>query len=581
MMARTASHLGWRTFSGFALTIGLLVAAESAFAQNNQPAKAGPVGEVVSLINEKIEQTWKDNKLTPSRACDDFEFIRRASLDIVGRIATPEEITAFLKDPASSRRAQLIERLLKSDEYPRNWANLWSNWLLTRSAPFGRGKYHEQMQAWLEDQFAQNKSHKEIVAKLITASGKNTDNGAVNFILAHVGEPVPAAERGGRQGQFEMVPITSRITRLFLGIQTQCTQCHDHPFDNSLQQKHFWGINVMLRQVVRDGTPPNPQMRRQMGYPELTLREDKSANLVPEFENVGALPYEKRNGVIQWTKATFFNLSRSALEEKQKEARSRRDLLGELVVEHEMFPKAYVNRMWAHFFGRGFVNPIDDFNEQNQPSHPELLGELAAKVKHYNYDQHDLIRWICNSDAYQLSCVTNKTNATADAEPYFSRALLRPMTPEQLFESLSIATQKGGTKEAQAADRDRWLDNLIGNFGDDEGNEVTYNGTIVQALMMMNGADINQAISSGTGAVAKVVRSRGATNTDAIVRELYLTALNRLPRPAEMIAVKQALPLYTVGAGGRLVQIPEKDAQHKYQDLYWALLNCNEFMLNH
>src|SRR5262249_28542804 len=152
-------------------------------------------------------------------------------------------------------------------------ANIWSNWLLSRSGTFGRGPYHEELATWLEDQFATNRPHHEIVRELLTAKGHTHDvkkddkiipgNPAVLFILAHVGEMVPP-ERRREDGVHEMVPITSRITRLFLGVQTQCTQCHDHPFDANLKQEHFWGINAFLRQVERQiegrGMLPQPGM---------------------------------------------------------------------------------------------------------------------------------------------------------------------------------------------------------------------------------------------------------------------------------------------------------------------------------
>src|SRR5262249_40347844 len=154
----------------------------------------------------------------------DSEFIRRASLDIIGRIATPKEIETFLSEPQETRRAQLIERLLQSEEDPNHWADIWANWLLTRSRGFGHGTYKDPLHTWLADQFATNKPYNKIVTDLLTATGKNSgdgslsgnkDNGAVNFILAHLGEEVPAKERGAAEGRWQMVPVTSRITRLF------------------------------------------------------------------------------------------------------------------------------------------------------------------------------------------------------------------------------------------------------------------------------------------------------------------------------------------------------------------------------
>ena len=219
-------------------------------------SKGTEVADQVKVINDMLAAGWTANKIVPAGYVDDHEFIRRASLDIIGRIAKPEEIDHFLKDPADKRRSMLIDRLLDSEEYPLHWSNTWTNWLLSRTGVFGRGTYHEDLNRWLNDRFAENMPYDKLVTALLTASGENTKNGAVNFILAHVGEPVPGA-RAAEEGQFEMVPITSRITRLFLGTQVQCAQCHDHPFQNSLKQNHFWGVNAFLRQVQRVGTPPH------------------------------------------------------------------------------------------------------------------------------------------------------------------------------------------------------------------------------------------------------------------------------------------------------------------------------------
>jgi hypothetical protein len=529
-------------------------------------SKTPDVAEMAKVINDKLEAGWKANKIVQSRAADDYEFIRRASLDIIGRIARPAEIQQFLKDPKETRRSLLIDRLLASEDYPRHWANVWANWLLTRSGPFGQGEYHRQMETWLEDQFADpTKTYNGMVRELITAKGENTKNGAVNFVLAHVGDEVPAANRQ-RDGHFEMVPLTSRITRLFLGVQVQCAQCHPHPFHSNLEQSRFWGVNAFLRQVERKGTLPRNNRRDPMG--PLTLEDNPSVN--PD----GKIFYEKRNAVVLLAKAEFLPSGKEAKGPRidPMNSMTRREQLAEYLLAHENFPRAIVNRMWGVFFGRGFTNPVDDFNEQNKPSYPELLDELAARFKHYGYDQKKLIRWICNSNAYNLSCVTNKTNDKQEHEALFSRMTLKAMSPEQLFESLLVATQTDlvETKEGQRALREQWLKGLITNFGDDEGNEVNFNGTVVQALMMMNGEDINKAIArKGKGTVAQAMQKRSVAG---ILTDLYLATLNRPPTQQEMRNLMSKFPLN----GGA------KDSEEaRCQDVFWALLNSNEFMLNH
>jgi hypothetical protein len=544
-------------------------------AKSDDPQALSQLTEMVSLINKSCEEKWKENNVVPSRYADDYEFIRRASLDIIGRIAKPEEIREFLKDPKETRRSKLINRLLDSDEYPRHWANLWTNWLLSRSGAFGRGLYHEYMATWLEDQFSQNKPYSSIVKSLITATGENNDTekggAATNFILAHLGENVPQGQRN-EDGHFQMVPITSRITRLFLGTQVQCAQCHDHPFYSNIKQEHFWGINAFLRQVAREGQPP--QQGRMMAFGKLTLKDDD--NVVKE----PLVFFEKRNGVVLTAKAEFLpsgEEKHGARLPADTQGVQRREKLAEFIIDHPQFPKAIVNRMWGVFFGRGFVNPIDDFNDQNQPSNPELLDELSARFKHYNYDLKKLIRWICNSNPYNLSYVANKTNDKPEHEALFSRMIMKSMSPEQLFESLMVATKSEAaeSKEGKKKLKDEWLGVLISNFGDDEGNEVNFNGTVVQALMMMNGKDINEAISrKEKGAVAIAIRNR---SEQAAIAELYLTALNRLPTGKEYHRIYEGFRLLNA----RVAATDYRNPTHRYEDLFWALLNSNEFILNH
>jgi len=238
--------------------------------------------------------------------------------------------------------------------------------------------------------------------------------------------------------------------------------------------------------------------------------------------------------------------------------------------------------MWGVFMGRGIVHPVDDFNDQNAPTNPDLLLELSSNFRNYGFDLQKLIRWITLSNAYNLSCVANVTNDKPDQEGHFSRMLMKSMSPEQLFESMLVATNSAvneNSKEKQDL-RGRWLDRLVSNFGDDEGNEVNFNGTIVQALLMMNGEDINAAVArkeKGTVAVA-FARNR---NVDGVITDLYLASMNRKPTPKELLNLKQNMKLISVTAGGNVQVVPEKDLMAPFQDLLWALLNSNEFILNH
>jgi hypothetical protein len=524
----------------------------------------------IGYINEEIRKKWKETKINPSQRCTDYEFIRRASLDIIGRIAKPAEIDRFMKDSPDKRRSLLIERLLESEEYSKNWANIWTVWLMTRSGAFDPSlkDHHEQMQVWLEEEFANKDAQfDKIVTQLLTATGKTNENQAVNFILAHLGEPI--RDDPINNGKYTMVPITSRVTRLFLGLRTQCTQCHDHPFNDDWKQSHFWGINAFFRQTDPSGQPG--RNRRAMGSRKYELKDN------PDLNPEGIVFFERRNGVVLPTKATFLDGTKMGPVAKDS---SRRKELAKFMVKSDWFAKAYINRMWAHFMGRGFTKVVDDFGEHNPVSHPELLDRLAQDFsKKYSYRPMDLIRWICNSEAYGLSSVANETNDKEDAEPYFARMQLKAMSPEQLFESMVLAT---GTQAAETPGkkkklRESWMKTLVTNFGDDEGNEATFNGTVVQALLMMNGEDINNAITdTKNGTVSKVLHMRGTSAREAM-RRLYLAALNRPPTSAE----------YSKILSNRMMVMPRSKPKAKdfyvgfYQDLFWALLNSNEFILNH
>jgi hypothetical protein len=539
-------------------------------AQDKSPMTRG-ISAQTQKVNELLAKAWADNKVRPSARATDDEFVRRAYLDIIGRIPTPAEIRYF---EMNHDRTKLIHRLLYEkvkiegheydypEEFARNWANIWTAWLMTRSA---NSTYQDEMRVWLEELFAKNISHKEMVEKLLTAKGKNSDNGAVNYILRHLGE---VQNDGGKldEGVFDAVPITSRTTRLFLGLQTQCVQCHDHPFNPDWKQSNFWGVNVFFKQVDREPRELGRQ-RNRMDSPELTLKDNSSAN------EEATVSYEKRNGVVQLTRAVFLDGRKIDFE---KDRRPRREVLAELVTTSDYFPKAYVNRIWGHLFGRGLNEQpaVDDFGDHNKVVHPELLDYLAKEfaaetpggetVQYSAFAPKKLLYWLCTSDAYGLSSVPNGTNDKPEAEVFFSRMLLKSMTPEQLFESLALATEGVVQRhsEERKKRRDDWMKKLVVNFGDDEGNEITFNGTLLQALMLMNGKELSEAIRSKGTLVEAIKKGKG--NPNRVIEEIYLATVGRRP-----------------GSEASKVNKFRSADPNFYADLMWALVNSNEFMLNH
>jgi hypothetical protein len=616
-----------------------------------QSSRGQSVPSQTQYINELIAKKWEEAGIKPSRKTNDYEFMRRLYIDLIGRIPSADEVRNFESDRS---RSKLIRRLLYetkhelkdprtgrlvaspkdpkkplqidyTSEYATHWSNLWSVWLMTRGG--AHQGYHEQMQIWLEEQFAKNTPHDKFVEALLTAKGKTDENHAVNFILAHLGDPT-AGDKKISDGPFEAVPVTSRVTRLFLGIQVQCTQCHDHPFNPEWRQENFWGVNAFFRSTTREG---NPTMRAQNAKKKdvrdaqrVTLTDDNTLN--PTM----SIFFEKRNGQVVMTKPQFLPDLVDLDSEKptkgpklipKNATKSRRELLAEYVIHHDNFAKAYVNRIWGHFFGRGMNEQpaADDFGGHNKVVHPELLSKLAEDLVRYKYDTKALIEWICNSDAYQLSSQVNGfkdgSNAKPEHEPYFARMQLKAMSPEVLFESLMEATRAETAPNAAEKKevREEWMNKLVRNFGDDEGNEMTFNGTIVQALLMMNGRELNSEISRQGSSVVdsivkKIVPLKGGvrqidpkTHELPILTDLYYSALGRPPRTTQTLVIDELIP-NGKGKTQKVTTSEVKFIQDRlskakntpefsrdpmagyrafYEDVLWALLNTNEFILNH
>lgn len=538
--------------------------------------------EQVTFINDEIEKGWKANKIGPSDRCTDFEFIRRASLDVIGRIPTVEEIRRFLQDPPNRRRSLLIERMLDGKEYgegrefAENFANMWTVMLLTRTG--SRDVYQEQMRDWLTRQFTGTKLEppdwSKTARELITAAGETNKNPAVNYVLHHLGEEIK--EDRASAGSWDMVPVTSRTTRLFLGIRVQCVQCHDHPFNGEWGQHHFWGINAFFRQVDTNGRPAMmaKKVKGKVGVQQFEVRDN------PLYNADGKVGYERRNALYLFTDPSYLNGKKI----KPSSTLPRRQELANFIAKDPYFAKSFVNRMWGHFLGKSFTkDAVDDFGEHNPVSHPELLDKLADDwATKYKHNPKDLVRWICNSRSYGLSSVATKYNDKTDDEMFFARMLLKPMSPEQLFESLMIATQAkiNQNKEEKLAQRRVWLDQLVVNFGNDEGEEGSFNGTVVQALLLMNGEEINKAImDQKDGTVAYVLKNLAKTHQEAL-KHLYLAALSRPPTEAEV----RTLMSNQMRAFRRSTPAQLNSPQFwtgYYQDVFWALLNSNEFILNH
>lgn len=544
----------------------LLLSGAVCFASGLTAAPPTSAPPQVAMINDAIEQVWRDYEIRPSDEADDAQWCRRVFLDVIGRIPTFEELAEFKSDRSHDKRGVLVQRLLHDDryveEYANHWSTVWTNLLIGRSGGTDRRDLTNRtgMQKYLRDSFAQNKPYDQIASELVTAEGSSTPgngefNGAVNFLIDKVNSD-------------KATLATSSVSRIFLGQQVQCTQCHNHPFNQWKQQK-FWEFNAFFRQTRA--------LRRFIPG----TNDIDSAELVNEdFAGEAGTPedalvfYEMRNGLQKVAYPVFTDgteISKSGYVDDV----SRRDELARLMLQSEYLDKMIVNRMWSMFLGYGFTRPVDDLGPHQAPSHPALLESLGQEFRKSSYDLKALITWITLSRPYQLAAVLGKQNEIDDPSigevPKFSRFYLRQMSAEQLYESLVAASDaKGeGSYADQEAERRKWLSQFVTAFGTDEGGEATtFNGSIPQALMLFNGELTKNATSEKAGGFIDRLSKSGRTPRERLTR-LYYTGLARQPTQNEVTVAGKLL----VARGGN-----EKEM---LQDLWWAIINSNEFIMQH
>lgn len=349
---------------------------------SREPAKAAPENPT-QLINRTLVDAWKQNKATPPRKTTDAEFARKLYLDLTGRAPTAGQVTAFEKEKAADKRAKLVAQLLGEKDFANHLANLWTENLLPEK--YNRG-YRDEFRKWLAAKIAAGTPYDDIVKAMLTATGKTTDNGSVHFILANLGNPLPEDKRADA-GQFDMAPVTAQTGRVFLGLGFQCLACHSHPFEASLRQRDFWGINAFFRQAERVGEPCDG-----VAVP-LELKDN------PKLNVEGIVRFKRRTGFMD---ATGMNLLKDR--SPREDDRSRRAILAEFVVKHKNFAPVAVNRTWQSLLGRGLLEngTMEEMGDFNEPLYPELLAGLATAFRESGCDQKKLIAWICESDVYQL-----------------------------------------------------------------------------------------------------------------------------------------------------------------------------------
>jgi Protein of unknown function (DUF1549)/Protein of unknown function (DUF1553) len=519
--------------------------------------------DIVTFIDSRMRKAWKTAGIKPSPEATDAEWLRRAYLDIVGHIPPEAAVDAFLEDDGSAKRSDVVSQLLKEPDYARNWATIWANLLVGRQ-PRAPGVSREMLEKFLRDSFSSNMAWNEVVYELVSAEGTPEQNPATNFLLAHLNN--------------DAVPATAMTARLFLGIQVQCTQCHDHPFQND-KQNHFWELKSFFQQTemasnASSGAMGSGDASTSMGaVPELVSRKVG-----------GPLYYETRRGEMRVAYPVY-----AGHKIDPGPSVNRRRELARLIAKEDdrQVALAVVNRMWLHFFGYGFTRPVDDMGPHNPPSNPEVLDRLADEFIASGYDLKQLCRWICLTDAYQRTSVMRPENRSDDpasgAPAGFSRVYLKPMTAEQLYDSLLLATRAKSSARTDWNDAGRrrqdWVRQFVINYGTDENDEATVPaGSVSQALVMMNDSIVRSALAVEPGTLLDdVLRSR--VSDASKIRRLCRSALSRDPKPAELTAALEQLR--AEGHEATSEKAGELGQSQALQDIFWAFLNANEFAFVH
>jgi hypothetical protein len=488
--------------------------------------------ELAKRIDQAVNQKLAAEKIPASDRADDAAFLRRASLDLTGVIPPAERVTAFLDSKDANKREKLIDELLASSQYGRHMADVWQHLMLPRDSD-NRRLQPAPLVKWLEESFNANKPWDKTVRELLTATGKQDENGAVTYFLAN-----QSADK-----------VTDSVSRLFLGVQLQCAQCHNHPF-TKWKQDDYWAMAAFFMKVRPDNVNRAAQNNTSPGITEGSgpgrQRLPESAKRLPAKFLQGEQP-------------------------KLDAGAPYRPVLADWIVspKNKFFARAMVNRTWAQLFGRGFVHPVDDMHEDNVPSHPELLQDLTDAFVASGFDLKLLVKGICLSDAYNRGSkpvAGNEADATL-----FSHVAVKPLTPEQLYDSLNVVLgpARGGNGAGRPGPGARRpgggpREQFIAFFAADEGALATeYHAGIPQALRLMNAPQMNN-----TGAVVAAV-AKGDRTPAQVIEALYVTTLARRP---------------TADEAKRLAAYVEKhkaDARQAYSDIVWAVLNSSEFALNH
>ena len=505
---------------------------------------------VRNFVDEAVFANLKELGIPPSPLCDDATFLRRVTLDIGGRLPTEEEAAAFLASSATDKRDQVIEELLRSPDYADYFAAKWNAVLKNRRDDASDMVANFAFHAWVRDSLLANKPYDQFVRELLAATGTIIGNPPVAW-YKRVKEP---------KNQIE------DVAQLFLGVRMQCAQCHHHPFER-WSQNDYYSLAAFFTQVGRkpSGTRGEDLIFHQRGVAKATNIKTGAA-LTPAALGDAIPPIapdeDPRLKLADWMSSP----------------------------ENPFFARALVNRYWKHFFQRGLIEPEDDIRDSNPPSNPELLAALEKHFIASGFDLKELVRTITRSSTYQLSATATEHNVR-DRQNY-ARYYPRRLQAEVLLDAIDrvCGTQTdfpnlpAGTRAVALPDNSYNRSTpFLRVFGRPEAESVcecerVQSSSLAQSLHLINASDIKSKLAHASGRMERLAKEDRPA--EAKIRELYLAAFSREPRPEELQTALDYLNEPRVDAAGNAID-SLRATRENLQDLAWALINAKEFLFNH
>jgi hypothetical protein len=507
-----------------------------------------------TFIDKLVFKQLQELGLPPSPRCDDSTFIRRATLDLAGRLPTRKEVDEFVADKTPSKDEKLIDRLLASDDHADYFANKWSAVLRNRrSSAQDDPKPTVAFHTWIREAIQKNRPYDQFVRDILTARGEEIKSPPVVW-FRELREPAALMEDA---------------SQLFLGQRIGCAKCHHHPFEK-WSQEDYYGMTAFFSKVQVQLPPPPKRGKKKPKKDEPPAPPEVRVATVSLKSGLAQALNPRTGKAVRPT-----GLGGKALDIGEND--DPREKLAAWMVAHDnpFFARTLVNRYWKHFLGRGLVDPEDDMRLTNPPSNPELLDALARSFADSKYDLRKLVRTICTSTVYRLSALPNAHNAS-DRQSY-SRFLPRRLHAEVLLDAIDVVTGskttfkgvKAGTRAVQLPDNlfESYFLSVFGRPDAASACECERSGdsSLAQCLHMLNSQEI---LGKAAGPRARDLAGDRRPHTERL-RDLYLIALAREPSKDERDAL--------------LAHIEKKgdDVQDAYEDIIWALINTKEFLFNH